>query len=81
MHYVAGPLGVRHGGLEVLQLVVQVAEAAAAGDGLVEHGTAGHLADVLAIVAAQAADFADNHILRPPAEAKMLEAFTKLGWK
>jgi putative phosphoesterase len=29
----------------------------------------------------QAADFAVNHILQPPAEAKMLEAFTKLGLK
>jgi putative phosphoesterase len=29
----------------------------------------------------QAADFAANNILQPPAEAKMLEAFTKLGLK
>jgi hypothetical protein len=33
--------------LQRLELVVQVAEAAAAGNGLVEHAAAGHLLDVL----------------------------------
>ena len=37
--------------LQVLELVVQVAEPAAAGDGLVEHRAPGHLLDVLAEVA------------------------------
>ena len=43
--------GIAHRVLQRLELVVQVAEAAAARDGLVEHGAAGHLLDVLAEVA------------------------------
>ena len=43
--------GIAHGVLQRLQLVVQVAHAAAARDGLVEHGAARHLLHVLAEVA------------------------------
>ena len=43
--------GIFHGVLQVFELVVQVADAAAAGDGLVEHRAARHLLDVLAEVA------------------------------
>ena len=42
---------VGHRVLQLLELVVQLAEAAAAGDGLVEHGAARHLFDVLAEIA------------------------------
>ena len=43
--------GIRHGVLQLFELVVQVADAAAAGDGFVEHRAARHLLDVLAEVA------------------------------
>ena len=43
--------GIAHRVLQRLELVVQVAEPAAAGDRLVEHRAAGHLLDVLAEVA------------------------------
>ncbi len=42
---------VRHGVLEVHQLVVEVPQAAAAGDGLVQHGAARHLVHFLPEVA------------------------------
>ena len=45
------PVRVRHGLLQRFQLVVQVAQAAAARDGFVEDGAALHLLDVLAEVA------------------------------
>ena len=46
-----GPVGVGEGVLEVHQLVVEVAEAAAPGDRLLEDGAARHLLDVLPEVA------------------------------
>ena len=49
--HVVGPVRVGHRLLQILELVVQVAEPAAAGDRLVEHRPAGHLLDVLAEVA------------------------------
>ena len=49
--HVVGPRGVGHRVLQGLELVVQVAQAAAAGDRLVEHRAALHLLDVLAEVA------------------------------
>ncbi len=49
--HLAGLRRVGHGMLQRLELMVQVAEAAAAGNGLVEHGAARHLLDVLAEVA------------------------------
>ncbi len=49
--HVAGLLGIFHGVLQALEFVVQIADAAAAGDGFVEHRTARHLFHVLAKVA------------------------------
>src|ERR1035437_10167002 len=49
--HAAGPIGIFHGAMEALQLVVQIADPAAAGDGLIEHGTARHLFHVLAEIA------------------------------
>ena len=49
--HLVGARRVLHGVLQRFELVVQVADAAAAGDGLVEHGAARHLLDVLAEVA------------------------------
>ncbi len=49
--HLVGAVGVGHGVLERLELVVEVAEAPAAGDRLVEHRAAGHLLDVLPEVA------------------------------
>src|ERR1017187_1524372 len=46
-----GLWGIFHGAMEGLEFVVQIADPAAAGDGLIEHGTAGHLFDVLAEIA------------------------------
>ena len=51
--------GIGHRVLQRLELVVQVADAAAAGDRLVEHRAARHLLDVLAEVA-------DRELLRAP---------------
>ena len=47
----AGAVGIFHGVLEGFEFVVEVAQPAAAGDGFVEHGAAGHLLDVLPEVA------------------------------
>ena len=47
----SGPRGIFHGVVQVFQFVVQIADAAAAGDGFVEHGAALHLFHVLAEVA------------------------------
>jgi hypothetical protein len=44
-------LRIAQGRLQILQLVVQFADPAAAGDGLVQHRAAGHVADVLPEVA------------------------------
>ena len=43
--------GIGHRVLQFLELVMQIADAATAGNGLVQHGTARHLLDVLAEVA------------------------------
>ncbi len=48
--HVTGPGRIRHGVLQLLELVMQVAEPAAASNRLVQHGTAGHLLDILAEV-------------------------------
>ena len=48
---VIGPRRIGHRVLQLLELVMQVAKAAAAGNRLVEHRAAGHLFDVLAEVA------------------------------
>jgi hypothetical protein len=45
--HVVGLVGVGHGVLEVLELVVELAQPAASGNGLVEHGAARHLFHVL----------------------------------
>ena len=47
----SGARRIRHRVLQILELVMQIADAAAAGDGLVEHRAARHLLDVLAEVA------------------------------
>ena len=47
----AGAGGVFHGLLQRLELMVQITQAATAGDRFVEHGAAGHLFDVLPEVA------------------------------
>ena len=49
--HLAGAVGIAHRVLERFQLVVQVADAAAAGDGFVEHRAPRHLLDVLPEVA------------------------------
>ena len=49
--HVAGAVGIFHGALQAFQLMVQVADAPAAGDGLVQHGAARHLFHVLAEIA------------------------------
>ena len=49
--HLVGARGIFHGVLQRFELVMQVADAAAAGDGFVEHGAALHLFDVLAEVA------------------------------
>ena len=38
--HVAGAVGIFHGALQAFELMVQIADAPAAGDGLVEHGAA-----------------------------------------
>ncbi len=48
--HVIGLVGVAHGVLQRLELVMQRADTSAAGDGLVEHRAAAHLLDVLAEV-------------------------------
>ena len=49
--HVVGAAGVRHGVLQLFELVVQVADAAAAGNRFIEHRASRHLFDVLAEVA------------------------------
>jgi hypothetical protein len=49
--HVVRALVIFHGALEVLELVMQIADAAAAGDGLVEHRPARHLLHILAEIA------------------------------
>jgi hypothetical protein len=49
--------GIRHRMLEILELVMERAEAAAPGNGLIEHGSARHLFDVLTEVT-------DRHLTR-----------------
>jgi len=46
--HIAGLIGVRHGVVERFQLVMQIAQASAAGNGLVEHRTALHFLHILA---------------------------------
>ena len=49
--HVVGAAGIGHRVLQLFELVMQIADAAAAGDGLIEDGAARHLLDVLAEVA------------------------------
>ena len=48
---VVGPRGIGHRHVQLFELVMQQTDAAAAGDGFVEHRSTGHLLDVLAEVA------------------------------
>ena len=47
----SGARGIGHRVLQLLELVMEIADASAAGDGLVQHRPARHLLDVLAEVA------------------------------
>jgi hypothetical protein len=64
--HVVGLVGVRHVALQLFELVVQFADLAAAGDRLVEHRAARHLAHVLAEVAEREAL---RHATRRPRRA------------
>ena len=49
--HLAGPPGIAHGVIELFELVMEIADAPAAGGHLVEHGASRHLLDVLAEIA------------------------------
>ena len=49
--HLVDPRWIGHGVLQLEQLVMEVADTPAAGDGLVEHGASGHLIDLLTEVA------------------------------
>ena len=67
--HVAGLRRIAHRVLQRLELVVQIAEAAAAGDRFVEHRAAGHLLDVLPEVADRSASSAPTRRLRRAASS------------